>query len=337
MEHGDGTADLDINWDDVRVFLLVARLSSFRAASIESGVSVNALRRRIEALEHKINAVLLTRSAKGVELTEEGRKVEETAQAMLEQARALARLSSKSKRGLRATVRVGATEGLGAFWLVPRLVDLFERAPGIQVDFRNEMRVPDVSGLEVDIAVQLERPADEGLKVVRLGWLHIVLFASADYISRHGIIETSQDIPRHRFIEINAPQIQSGALKEELPEDDSRSFVALRVNTASAQVLAATHGAGVTALPTYAQLVTHKLHHVAREFSLKRDIWLCYHPDIVEFRHMRQAIDWIKSSFDQEKYPWFGERFLSPDEIDHLAAKRGLGALFFGFRDEHKL
>ncbi len=337
MEHGDGAADFDINWDDVRVFLLVARLSSFRAASLESGMSVNALRRRIEALEHKINAVLLTRSAKGVELTQEGRKVEETAQAMLEQARALARLSSKSKRGLRATVRVGATEGLGAFWLVPRLVDLFEQAPGIQVDFRNEMRIPDVSGLEVDIAVQLERPADEELKVVRLGWLHVVLFASAGYISRHGLIETSQDIPHHRFIEINGPQIQSAALKEELPEDDSRSFVALRVNTASAQVLAATHGAGVTALPTYASLVTHKLKHVAREFSLKRDIWLCYHPSVVDFRHMRHAIDWIKSSFDQEKYPWFGEDYISPEEIELLAEKRGLGALFSGFRDEHRL
>lgn len=337
MEHGDGAADFDINWDDVRVFLLVARLSSFRAASMESGMSVNALRRRIEALEHKINAVLLTRSAKGVELTQEGRKVEETAQAMLEQARALARLSSKSKRGLRATVRVGATEGLGAFWLVPRLVDLFEQAPGIQVDFRNEMRIPDVSGLEVDIAVQLERPADEELKVVRLGWLHVVLFASAGYISRHGLIETSQDIPRHRFIEINGPQIQSAALKEELPEDDSRSFVALRVNTASAQVLAATHGAGVTALPTYASLVTHKLKHVAREFSLKRDIWLCYHPSVVDFRHMRQTIDWIRSSFDQEKYPWFGEDYISPEDIELLAEKRGLGALFSGFRDEHRL
>lgn len=337
MEHGDGAAELDINWDDVRVFLLVARLSSFRAASMESGMSVNALRRRIEALEHKINAVLLTRSAKGVELTQEGRKVEETAQAMLEQARALARLSSKSKRGLRATVRVGATEGLGAFWLVPRLVDLFEQAPGIQVDFRNEMRIPDVSGLEVDIAVQLERPADEELKVVRLGWLHVVLFASAGYISRHGLIETSQDIPRHRFIEINGPQIQSAALKEELPEDDSRSFVALRVNTASAQVLAATHGAGVTALPTYASLVTHKLKHVAREFSLKRDIWLCYHPSVVDFRHMRQTIDWIRSSFDQEKYPWFGEDYISPEDIELLAEKRGLGALFSGFRDEHRL
>jgi DNA-binding transcriptional LysR family regulator len=331
MEHSDRANDL--NWEDVRVFLRLSELKSFRAAAAELRVSTNALRRRISALEGQVNTILLARSARGVELTDEGERVRDAAQKMLQQARALGRLTQMSRPGLRTTVRVAATEGLGAFWLVPRLVGLFETAPNIQVDFRNEMRIPDVSSLEVDVAVQLDPPSDPQLKVVRLGWLHIALFASEEYIARHGFAENVADISRHKFIDLVAQQIPSEKLAEEVPDEDPRSFVGLRVNTASAQVLAATHGAGITALPTYARIVTHQLRHVARDYRLRRDIWLVYHPDAADFGHVRRTIDWIRASFDHTKYPWFQEDYVSPDEIDRIAQEQAIDTLFSGYRE----
>ncbi|HEX3951020.1 MAG TPA: LysR family transcriptional regulator [Steroidobacteraceae bacterium] len=320
-----------INWDDVRLFLKAAEHSSFRAAAAEVRLSVNSFRRRIEALERQVNAVLFNRSAKGVELTAEGEKVRAAGIAMLQQARMLAHMSQKKKPGLRTTVRIGVTEGIGTFWLIPRLVDLYTSKPGIQVDLRCEMRAPDISALEVDLAVQLERPTDPTLVVTRLGWLHIVLYASRDYISQHGAPSKKAELPNHSFIELVAEQIPSEWLQTDATERDTRSFVALRVNTSSAQVLAVTHGAGVTALPNYAHILSDSLVHVAPDFVLKRDIWLAYNQQAAEFPHVRTVIDWMKASFNVARYPWFGSSFLTPDELTEFMKQRNQAGLFAKF------
>ena len=63
VEHRGLEPGASINWDDVRLFLKAAEHSSFRAAAAEVHLSVNAFRRRIEALERQVNAVLFSRSA----------------------------------------------------------------------------------------------------------------------------------------------------------------------------------------------------------------------------------------------------------------------------------
>ena len=135
---------------------------------------------------------------------------------MLQQARMLAHMSQKKKPGLRTTVRVGVTEGIGTFWLIPRLVDLYTRHPGIQIDLRCEMKAPDISALEVDLAVQLDRPTDPNLVVTRLGWLHIVFYASKGYVSQHGAPSTKDDLPNYSFIELVASKFRVNGCKQML-------------------------------------------------------------------------------------------------------------------------
>jgi DNA-binding transcriptional LysR family regulator len=72
-------------------------------------------------------------------LTEEGRKVRVAGEAMMQQARVLIHISQRRKPGLRSTVRIGITEGLGTFWLIPRILEFCQAEPTIQVDLE---RVP---------------------------------------------------------------------------------------------------------------------------------------------------------------------------------------------------
>jgi DNA-binding transcriptional LysR family regulator len=322
----------DIGWDDIRLFLAVVECGSIRAAAARTRQTFKTVKRRLQVLEGQIGAALVMLSPRGVELTDVGEKVRETG---LEMMRPLHRLNDISirQRGLRSTVRVGATEGLGSFWLVPRVIDFYQRHNDIQVDFRCSMRPPDVGSMEVDVAVQLDRPIDPELKVKRLGWLHVVLFASQDYIDRHGYLPTKKDLDKHNFIEIVAEQIQSDRVEKEMTSANKRSFVGLRVNTGSAQLLAVTHGAGITALPTYTLILSNGLRHVAPDFELKRDIWLVYHPRAAEFGHVRKTIDWIKNSFDPNRYPWFQEEFVPPEAIDAFIRERGMERMFASFRE----
>lgn len=315
--------DTAFNWDDVRLFLILARTGSLRRAAAEAAISRSALMRHIVNLEQRTNCVLFRRTKQGMVLTEEGEKVRSAGELMLQQARLLSHVSQRPKPGLRATVRLGITEGLGTFWLIPRILDFSLAEPAVQVSIKCDMRPPDIEGLEVDFAVQLDPPEASDLIVTRLGWIHIAFFASERYVRRFGAPETQAEVPNHPFIELVANQIPSQKLQEDVTREDHRAFVGLRVNTSSAQVLAVTSGAGVTALPTYARALAPSLVHVARDFHIRRDIWLVYHRRAGDLPHVRKAIDWVKRSFDPQRYPWFGEDYIEPDRTQMLAAERG--------------
>ncbi|MCZ8043245.1 MAG: LysR substrate-binding domain-containing protein, partial [Beijerinckiaceae bacterium] len=142
-----------------------------------------------------------------------------------------------------------------------------------------------------------------------------------------GAPESKTDIHDFHFIEVEGPQIRSERVQEEMTREDKRRFVNLRVNSSSAQFVAAISGLGVTAFPTYAPVVTQGLVHVAKDFVLKRDIWLAYHPQSATLPHVRRTIDWIVASFDPARFPWFRETYVSPEDIQTFMEERQLRSL----------
>ena len=325
-----GNVARSFNWDDVHLFVMVADIGSLRAAATAIAMSVNAVRRRIEHLEYQLDAKLFIRRPSGVELTADGRKVYTVGMEMLQQAQMLNRLSFGEARGLSGLVRVGVTEGLGTFWVVPRLVDFRRKHPKIKIDLRCEMRVPDVSRLESDIAIQLERPRDPDLIVTKLGTLHLVLFASDDYIAEHGMPNRMEDLHEYQFVELVADQIPSELLQEHVKTDPRYRFVSIRTNTSSAHAFAIARGAGIGALPTYARALTKRIKPINTDFHLKREIWLVYHPDTAQLQRVQATIKWLKQSFSPNIYPWFRDEFIHPLELEESI---GTGELFEGFID----
>src|ERR1700682_972829 len=101
------------NWDLVRIFLEVARIGSFRAASEQLKMSANFLSKRITALESAYNTTLMTRHVDGIRLTPEGLQVLEAAKRMEEASFRLDRALSQTTPTMSGEVRLAATEGLG--------------------------------------------------------------------------------------------------------------------------------------------------------------------------------------------------------------------------------
>lgn len=322
-----------LDWENIRIFSAVAEAGSVRAAAGNLKMSASAVSSRVRNLEDETGVVLLARNSSGVVLTAEGQAVLEIGRAMLRNARQLARISAKRQPGLGKTVKVGATEGTGAFWLIPRMVDLESDADDLTIDFLLKMDPPNVADLEVEVAVQLERPSDQDLLVTHLGWIHVVLFASEHYLATHGPIDSVNDVAAHRYIEFKAPQIPRVVLDKHLQQKDPRGVVRLKVNTSSGQLMAAMYGAGVTALPTYSNILTHGLVHVAPDFKLSRDVWLVINPRSADLPQVRTVIKWIRKCFDQTRFPWFGQEFMTPADVQRFMIERGMGSMFAGYRE----
>src|SRR6476646_3217499 len=156
MEQPIGAALLErISWDDLRVFVVVARTLSFRKAATALRTSSSTVVRRMERLEETFGFRLFDRLPDGVGLTAEGRSVYASAQEM---ERASLSLRAHLDEGLttRGTVRCSATEGLGTLWILPQLAQFGLTHPTTIVDLRCSMEVADVLRMEADVAVQLE-------------------------------------------------------------------------------------------------------------------------------------------------------------------------------------
>ena len=81
----------------------------------------------------------------------------------------LIRARDRSSPALSGEVKLAVTEGLGTFWLVPRLVEFQRVNSRLLIDINCAMRSADVLRLEADASVQLTKPTNPDLKLVKLG------------------------------------------------------------------------------------------------------------------------------------------------------------------------
>src|SRR5256714_7432310 len=151
------------NWDLVRIFLEVARIGSFRAAAEQLNMSANFLSKRISLLERAYKTTLMTRHVDGIRLTREGLQVLEAAKRMEEASFGLDCTLNQATPSLSGEVRIAVTEGLGTFWLAPRLVEFQRGPPGLLGGLKCAMCGAGVMRLGCERGGQLRRPAQAGL------------------------------------------------------------------------------------------------------------------------------------------------------------------------------
>lgn len=329
MEH----LDVSFDWNDVRLFVLVAQSGSLRRASSKTNRSINSIRRRLRHLEHQMNSKLLVRDSSGSHLTEDGRALLQASQRMFEASYDVASIINRQNQAPTGKVKIGVTEGLGTFWLVPQLVDFQRSNPQILVDLDCTMAPPDVYAMQADLAVQLDAPERSELMVVKLGYLHMQLFASEEFIRQNGCPKNLEDLRNFKFVEQVSPQVVHHRRADMVPQFPDE-MIAVRTNTSSSHAYAISKGAGIGVLPTYARAVTKRVVPVLNEAHFRREIYLTYKKDIGEQKHTRSAIDWLKKSFDARRYPWFAEEFIPPSAFEGHFRKDNVVHLFEGFNYE---
>jgi DNA-binding transcriptional LysR family regulator len=325
------------DWDSVRIFLEVARIGSFRAAAVELNASANYLRKRVLQLESAYKTTLMTRHVDGVRLTPEGAQVLEAAKRMEEASFSLDRALSQTTPALNGEVRFAITEGLGTFWVAPRLIEFQRVYPGLLVDLKCEMRSADVLRLEADVAVQLAEPQNPDLKRIKIGRLHVVPFVSPSYVEIYGLPRDMDDLRQnHRVVIQDAEQTKGKEMYDRYGRREQLGFVAMRNNVSSAHVWAISKGAGVGWLPTYVPALGDPLIPLDLGVKFELDIWLAYHPDAKKIPRVRQMIEWTIQSFDGRKYPWFRDEFVHPNDLQKSYKGEPLVNLFAGFMKESR-
>jgi len=311
------------DWESVRVFLEVARSSSFRTAAIRLNMTGHGVANRIVQLEHQVGTLLFTRHRDGVRLTEDGRHLLSCAEQMEEASLGFIRRRGRLAQPLQGEVRIAATEGLGTFWLTPRLIEFVRAHPQILIDLHCSMQRPDelVVRAEADLAVQIEQPTPRDLIIRRIGRMHIVPCASQSYIDTYGVPKTRQEIgERHRIVLQYADQGKGQEYYvQQYADRPQTGFVAMRTDVSTALYAAVVNGVAIGWLPTYYFAIGAQVMPLDLDWHYSFDIWLSFHPDLGEMPRIRRMIDWTIDSFDPKRCPWFRDEFIRPGEFErHL-------------------
>lgn len=317
------------DWEGAHLFLELVRRRSFRATADYLGISVNALRARIDGFEASLNATLVTRHVDGVRVTAEGERVLTLVAEMEKTSFELVRVCEPVQQAMTGEVRLSVTEGLGAVWVGNRLVEFQRRHPELLVDVQATMQSSDVLRLETDLAVQITRPTAKDLKVVKLGRMHFSFFAAQSYIDRHGFPKSMADLVNHRLViqtenDENAHKLYNRFFPGVAPE----KFVAQRSNVSSVHYWAVARGAGVGMLPTYICAFDAPLIPFDLPVRYQADIWMTYHESADQIPRVRALADWLVEAFSPRRNPWFRDEYIPPHELKKKYRGEPLGNPF---------
>lgn len=266
------------DWDDLRIFLAVARAESLSAAGKVLRLDPATVGRRIAKLEAAMDARLFARTPQGYGLTDEGQRLVAHAE-RAEQAVSGAMDELRGAPGsLSGQIRIGAPDGSANYLLPQVLAAICDDNPGLDVQIVALPRVVNLSKREADMAIAVSPPATGRLTVQKLTDYKLHLAASRSYLAQHPPIRSLSDLKSHRMIGY-IPDLIFDKELDYLAQTGVES-VALASNSVSVQFNWVRHGAGVAIVHDFAlHAAPDLLRILPDQLSLTRSFYLIRHPD----------------------------------------------------------
>ncbi|HEV2673893.1 MAG TPA: LysR family transcriptional regulator [Aliidongia sp.] len=280
------------DWDHLRYFLAVARTGRLTAAAARLRQDHTTVSRRIAALERALATPLFERSPQGYGLTSAGRRLLVTAEAMERTALAAHKDIQGDGPLVSGTVRIGAPDGFGSYFLAPRVGGLIREFPDLRPELVALPRVFSLSKREADIAIGLSRPTEGRLYARKLADYRLGLYATPSYLAGHPPIETPDDLKRQVLIGYAEDFIFTPEL-DYLPLIAPGAVPQFRSSTLVAQLQATLAGAGLCVLPCFMALGHPGLVPVLDTVSILRTFWLITHADLHDLPRIRATGDFI--------------------------------------------
>ena len=282
----------NLNWDDLRLLLLVARTRSLSAAAVQLGVSPSTVGRRIALLERALGVTLFVHHASGYRLTEDGTALLTDAQRVEDAVVQLQGRAADTGAAPRGHVRLATNEALANLLIVPRWAELAARYPQVTLELVTGPTVQDLFRRDADLALRLVRPDAGGLTVRKLG-----VQAYAVYAAKGLLPQTRK---RGKAGLANLPWIGWDASLQHLVqarwqrEHFPGAVIALTANSLFTQLHAAEHGLGLAVLPCYIADARPALERcLAPQHCVAQDIWLVIQQGLRDAPRVRVIADML--------------------------------------------
>jgi DNA-binding transcriptional LysR family regulator len=234
------------------VLLAAADTGSLSKASKKLGLPLATVSRKVVELENHLNATLLIRSAKGLELTTTGRSYVAGAKAVLEQLNEIERAAAGEYMEPKGDLMVTAPIMFGRLHVLPAVTQFLGAYPDVAVGLRLTDRVTHFLDDQVDVALRIGSLPDSSLIATRLGEVRHVVCASPAYLASRGTPQSPSELARHALVSFESVSTASSWTFRIDGRETPVSFRSrLSVNTIDAAIDAGLAGAGIVRAMSY--------------------------------------------------------------------------------------
>ncbi len=283
------------NWDDLRIFLAVARAQKLAPAARLLGVDVTTVGRRLARLGETLGAPLF-------ETIGGERRLSETGQALLLHAETIeaavlaATEGDGGRAGLVGQVRLSLAEGFATHVVAPGVAAFGAAHPQIRLELITASGFLNPSKREADIAVMLTKPRNRQLRSARLYDYRLRLFATQDYLDAHGAPRDAAALTDHALVGYMPDHIHAVEL-DYLSEIHDGLNARLRSTSINVQQAMIRSGAGIGILPDFMAAHDAALVPVlADRVVLHRTFWLVTHEDAHATPRIEAVTGWLRET-----------------------------------------
>jgi len=252
---------MDLN--EIMVFTRVVQAGSFIAASALLGIPKSTVSRKVADLEKRLNARLLQRTTRKLNLTEVGRAYFDQCARIVGEIEDAERTVTNLQSAPRGALRV--TSGPNVSWLGPIIADYLKRYPEVRVELVTTTRTVDLIEERFDVGIRAGALADSTLVARSLGRVSWFLVATPAYLKKRGRPRTPEDLQKHDVLYFGAgldgvgPRLEKDGRHVQLalsPRLTASDMDLLRVVVTASQ--------GIGALPAYLCVEDLRAHRLLR-------------------------------------------------------------------------
>ena len=234
---------------ELSAFVAVAEHRNFTRAAAQLGISPSTLSQAIRAFEERLGVRLLNRTTRSVALTEVGERLLLDAQPVLDGIdKAIGGVSSFRDKPI-GTLRLSASRPAAVAFVGPLLPKFLTKFPEIKLEMTADDTHSDIVSGRFDAGIRIgERIAKDMIAVRLIEEFEVLAVASPDYLARHPIPETLEDLHEHNCVRLRwdwdgsiQPWVfENGGRRMEVPAEGS-----LVLNDLHLVVNAVLNGVGV--------------------------------------------------------------------------------------------
>lgn len=234
----------------MQVYTSVVELGSFTAAANVFRMSPGMVTKHINAIEKRLDATLIKRTTRRLQVTEVGKAYYESCKEILkkvEDAEAGTAILSGKPKGL---LKVTASLWFGSITLTPIICDYLNQFPDVSVELSLSDRFVDIIDEHFDVAIRIGELSDSSLIARKLATVELSVCASPAYLNKHGTPTKPEDLKDHECLGFTNWRSQSGwKVVEKALTNQGMSRSRFDSNNGQALRQAALKGIGIILMP----------------------------------------------------------------------------------------
>ncbi len=268
-----------MHWDDLRIFLAIARAGSISGAARRLGVQHSTVSRRLRALEERLETRLIERRSSGYELTEAGEELQLAARKVEVEILEFEGAQGGRDTGAAGELRVSAINNMASGVLMPMFARFSAAHPKIELHVLVTNKFVRLAERDADIAIRLTNTPLDTLIGTRLTTVAAAVYGARDYCARLRAGAVGE-----KWLGVECCGVHVAWTRDACPEQNHNFYV----DDTLLSLAALKAGAGLAYLPCFMGDSEPSLRRLrAPEPAHDLGLWLVYHRDLRRTKRVR--------------------------------------------------